>query len=1445
MPETTFQPSQAAKLPHPPFSCFRAVEGLNDVSVVDLVTLLALQSSLTTGQITKDNVALVLLHTAALSVLPLGHRYLPMFSCPDGYKQTISSITQSALSVLSSSTCINQLNALDASYNLVDLVDGRLLATIMADHDFRSALLTEDKIRRKFDSLCAALTGICGVSISIKVQSLDPAKREIPALTTPSKDGAILAFKNAVFERHLDPIRLTTDDEPGALDPGQTQIFKELSYWRSHAKAPVSQVLPIRVEREAKKNALTQNQNLQKAIQVYAASLTNASGKILEPQIIVSGSFSQKLKPGAPKPTKQQNPADGSSKRSKSSGSKRGGKLAALEAAAEIKAIAMKPKSDIRANFWRAKCKRFLDEDDLIARYNLGLQFLQSLDKADELSPEVQLFVVDCLFRIIVNGKTSIDQMSTIALTWNSVYRLSIATSGITPNVATALEGIVKALGFPGIDVRANAPSRPLAFSCLNPKTLGNQQILLPSDSIEFQLEHCGPYLDRAIDSAPDSRVRFEPDGWQRSVLDAIDKNQSLFVTAPTSAGKTFISFYAMEKVLQADDDGVLVYIAPTTALVNQIAAEIHGRFSKNYKHAGRSVWAIHTRDSRINNPTGCQILVTVPRMLQNMLLTPLHAEKKNSWSTRIKRIIFDEIHCIGQAKDGMVWEQLLLQAPCPIIALSATVGNPRQLSDWLSSTERANANELVTVQHHYRYSSLRNFVYVPPKMFCFSGLPALPGIYIPGLDGSNAFAFVHPVASLVNKEKGLPSDLSLEARDCLHLWRVMSQHATEEHGLPHALHPDKVLPQLVKKIDIITWEADLKAVLRQWMLDDSSPFALVRQDLSSSLQHLVTRDIMSTKQGCGGDCNHRQVDADDIVSMVLPVLVDLHTEGALPCIVFNYDRIMCETLAHCMIDELGNEEAAWKASKLSWQKKLADYNQYMAELEIARSRAARAPRKEPRRKKKRGEDDGDDEKLSRAERARELADADVSVWAGFNPDAPIDGFHFADITKLATSELVEFQSELRSFKVPEWLVCGLERGVGVHHSGMNPKYLQIVEVLFRKGFLRVVLATGTLALGINMPCKTVVFAGDSISLTALNFRQAAGRAGRRGFDVLGNVVFVGIPTAKVFRLLSSRLPDLTTQYPINTSFILQLAALLHGSNNSSFALQTINSIFSRPHLHLGLPESGITVRHHLRFSIEYLRRQLLLDMDGAPINFANCISPLHYTGNSVWAFHALLSKGYFHMLCKDIDINPERVLATLMLVLSHIFERQLCKHSDIEFVDDGIKRSSSIVFLPALPRAAKDALNAHDAETLSIFKLYAKSYIDQYLHHVDDKLPLTRHRIGSGVTLDIRTSACHPPPVVRSPFVALSGHGDEFSTISELCNTIRSGVFLEEAVVPHLRIYSEESDPPLNAYLFDFFKHGDIKTIERVNKIQESQVWSRLKGMSGLCRVWDTLKRY
>lgn len=123
----------------------------------------------------------------------------------------------------------------------------------------------------------------------------------------------------------------------------------------------------------------------------------------------------------------------------------------------------------------------------------------------------------------------------------------------------------------------------------------------------------------------------------------------------------------------------------------------------------------------------------------------------------------------------------------------------------------------------------------------------------------------------------------------------------------------------------------------------------------------------------------------------------------------------------------------------------------------------------------------------------------------------------------------------------------------------MNRKYRQCVEMLFRKRYLRVVIVTGTLALGLDMPCAAVVFSGDSVFLTALNFRQAAGRAdraGRRGFDLLRNVVFQGISRERACRLLSSRLPELTGHFPITTTLVLRLFTLLNDSKSSPYAVK-------------------------------------------------------------------------------------------------------------------------------------------------------------------------------------------------------------------------------------------------------------------------------------------------
>ena len=68
-----------------------------------------------------------------------------------------------------------------------------------------------------------------------------------------------------------------------------------------------------------------------------------------------------------------------------------------------------------------------------------------------------------------------------------------------------------------------------------------------------------------------------------------------------------------------------------------------------------------------------------------------------------------------------------------------------------------------------------------------------------------------------------------------------------------------------------------------------------------------------------------------------------------------------------------------------------------------------------------------------------------------------------------------------------------LNYGIGFHHAGRNQKHRRAIEMLFRSRNIQVVVATATLSLGINMPCKTVVFAGDDQYLDALSYRQMAG----------------------------------------------------------------------------------------------------------------------------------------------------------------------------------------------------------------------------------------------------------------------------------------------------------------------------------------------------------------
>jgi ATP-dependent RNA helicase HelY len=150
-----------------------------------------------------------------------------------------------------------------------------------------------------------------------------------------------------------------------------------------------------------------------------------------------------------------------------------------------------------------------------------------------------------------------------------------------------------------------------------------------------------------------------------------------------------------------------------------------------------------------------------------------------------------------------------------------------------------------------------------------------------------------------------------------------------------------------------------------------------------------------------------------------------------------------------------------------------------------------------------------------------------------------------------------------------EWLE-GLQRGLAAHHAGMLPTFKEVVEELFVRGLVKAVFATETLALGINMPARTVVleklvkFNGEThADITAGEYTQLTGRAGRRGIDVEGHAVVVWQPSVdpKAVAGLAS-----TRTYPLRSSFrpSYNMAVNLVGTVGRERARELLQSSFAQ-----------------------------------------------------------------------------------------------------------------------------------------------------------------------------------------------------------------------------------------------------------------------------------------
>ncbi|XP_041530136.1 probable ATP-dependent RNA helicase DDX60 [Microtus oregoni] len=938
---------------------------------------------------------------------------------------------------------------------------------------------------------------------------------------------------------------------------------------------------------------------------------------------------------------------------------------------------------------------------------------------------------------------------------------------------------------------------------------------------VRFQLQYMGHHLIREERKDPDPRVQdFIPDEWQRELLDVVDNYESAVIVAPTSSGKTYASYYCMEKVLKESDEGVVVYVSPTKALANQVVATVQNRYTKILP-AGEVLCGVFTKDYS-HDALNCQVLVTDPVSFESLLLNP----HRQNWVKRIRYVIFDEVHCLGGKKGAEIWEHLLVMIRCPFLALSATISNPEDLTEWLRSVKRywkevdsamgektlSKRNSGSRGSHHEDQAQARQSYKV--KLVIYGErYNDLEKHVCSVRQGDVCFDHFHPCAALTTdhiEKHGFPSDLAFSPRESIQLYDAMLQ-VWKSWPRAQDLCPENFThfknKIVIKKLDVREYEKNLKEEFTNWIKNGNEEQArMVLQKLSPDFH----------------DYSGRMLD-------FFPHLVEkLREMDKLPAVFFLFRFESVEECAKAACQFLEDKQEEKRPSK-------ADKEAHVI---------ANRLRKVKKSLEKQTITDENNEKSSRRLDQSIMQEAEHDYLLKRlekNLEIPQDCTY-------ADQKAIDDESLQMVFKRVKYEINGntlktlARRGIGYHHRFMSNKEKQLVEILFRKGFIRVVTASETLSLGVNMPCKSVVFAQNSVYLDALNFRQMSGRAGRRGQDLLGDVYFFDIPLPKIEKLIKSKVPELRGQFPFSISLILRLMLLASKADDPEDGKAKALSVLR--HSLISFKHRRVTdmLKHYFLYSLQFLMKEGYIDQEGNSTGFAGLISHLHDHEPSNFVFVNFLVRGLFHNLCQPTHEGSKRfsedVMEKLVLVLANLFGR---RYIPAKFQDADIKEYQSKVFLDDLPEDFNEALleyNTQVTEDFAAFLRIVSRLADMKLEY---QLPLSKIEFTGKEREDSPLAShlmsCREGRTAVSPFVCLSGNFDVdllHPGVSD--NVVLHTIGIDHTQAPVLwphRFDSTGRKLPLSAYALDFYKHGSLVRLEKENRIHQGRAYDLLKYFS------------
>lgn len=209
-------------------------------------------------------------------------------------------------------------------------------------------------------------------------------------------------------------------------------------------------------------------------------------------------------------------------------------------------------------------------------------------------------------------------------------------------------------------------------------------EVALPADQEYKQLSQ---RVGKAAKEYP-----FILDPFQREALLCIDNNQSVLVSAHTSAGKTVCAEYAIALALREKQR--VIFTSPIKALSNQKYREMYEEFQDV---------GLMTGDVTINPTASCLVMTT--EILRSMLYRGSEVMREVAW------VVFDEIHYMRDSERGVVWEETIILLPDNVhyVFLSATIPNARQFAEWICHLHKQPCHVVYT---DYRPTPLQHYIF-------------------------------------------------------------------------------------------------------------------------------------------------------------------------------------------------------------------------------------------------------------------------------------------------------------------------------------------------------------------------------------------------------------------------------------------------------------------------------------------------------------------------------------------------------------------------------------------------------------------------------------------------------------------------------------------------------------------------------------------------------------